>query len=279
MTTPIQVLISLHKGYGLGDAVQMSSVLRHVVAARPNWVIDYRAEEGKHQVGQGIVRSTFAYDDTYPSEHYDAEVQICLYDTWYGYKDRPNTRVSSCLKGLFDLNWKPELAQYQVNVSEFTKRWAVDTVPSDTVAIHYQGVTSKNKKDLTHEQAGRVCEDIRDFGCVPYDMGKVPMGYNAEVNCAIIQQCRAFVGIDSGPSKCASATDTPSLVVWTGHHPAPFHDPAPNTTHLVPVGYHGMVPVNNDPDVVKWFEEHYNIRQYEGDLVYEVEKWLQKTLT
>ena len=277
--TPINVLVSLHKGYGLGDAVQMSAVLRHVVAARPNWVVDYRAEEGKHQVGRGIVRSTFAYDDTFPSEHYDAEVLICLYDTWHGYKDKPNTRVSSCLKERFDLDWNQEYARYKVEVSYPTKRWAVDIVPLRSVAVHYQGVTAKDKKDLTHEQASKIFDYIRHIGCVPWNMNNVPLGYNAEVNCAIIEQCRAFIGIDSGPSKCASATETPSLVIWTGHHPAAFHDPAPNTTHLVPVGYHGMVPVNNDPDVVKWFEEHYNIRQYEGDLVYEVEKWLQETLT
>ena len=63
MTKTLNVLISLHRGYGLGDAVQMSAVLRHVVAARPEWHIDYQAEEGRHQVGRGIVDNTFAYGE------------------------------------------------------------------------------------------------------------------------------------------------------------------------------------------------------------------------
>lgn len=276
--TTVNVLISLHKGYGLGDAVAMSAVLRHVVAARSNWIIDYRAEEGKHQVGRGIVRNTFAHGDVYPTQPYDAEVQILLFDTWHGWKDRPNTHVSAALHERFGLDWKPEYGRYQVHVSYKINRWASETVPVNSVAVHYQGVTSKDKKDLTHEQANAICDHIRDLGCVPYMLGNVPLGYNAEVNCAIISQCRAFVGIDSGPAKCASATETPSLVVWTGHHPAQFHDPAPNTTHLVPPTYHELSPVCNNVDVVNWFILHYNVRHYFSDPVPEINKWLTEVL-
>lgn len=98
------------------------------------------------------------------------------------------------------------------------------------------------------------------------------------MNCAVISQCEAFIGIDSGPGKCASATNTPSLIIWTGHHPSPFHDPAPNTTHLVPQGFHGMHPVYNDPGVVSWFDSHYNIRHYQNDLSEQVHLWLQEVL-
>lgn len=271
--------MSLHKGYGLGDAVQMSAVLRHVVKARPNWHIDYQAPDGQHQVGRGIVQSTFAYGDTYPSPHYDAEVQILLYDTYLGWTDRPNTRVSSALHERFGLGWNPEYGRYQVNVSDSVKRWVTDTSPRNAVAIHYQGKSAKDKKDLTHEQANIVCDHIRHLGYIPFMLGNIPMGYNAELNCAIIQQCKAFVGIDSGPSKCASATDTPSLVIWTGHHPAPFHDPAPNTTHLVPIGYHGLDPICYDLEVVNWFEANYNVREYfDLDPVPEIKKWLIEVL-
>ena len=245
---------------------------------RKNWKIDYQAEEGKHQVGRGIVDCTFAYGDTYPSPYYDAEVQICLYDTWANWHDRPNTRVSSALHERFGLEWNPDYGQYHVDVSDSVKRWAVDTVPANAVAVHYQGVSSKDKKDLTHAQAELVCDHIRELGCVPYMMGKLPKGYDAEVNCAVIQQCRAFVGIDSGPSKCASSTDTPTLVTWTGHHPAPFHDPAPNTTHLVPAGYHGLEPVCYDTDVIKWFESNYSVRSYYADPVSEIRNWLTEIL-
>ncbi len=277
--TPIHVLISLHKGYGLGDAVQMSAVLRHIARYRPNWRVVYRAEAGRECVGNGIVASTIAYGEPNPVPHYDAEVLICLYDTWANWHDRPNTRVSSALHEHFNLPWDRECSRYQVNVSQSVHNWAVDVIPKKAVAVHYQGDSDKSRKDLNIGQAENIALHVKQLGHTPYLLGRhIPKGYDAEVNCAIIEQCKAFVGIDSGPSKCASATNTPSLVVWTGHHPAPFHDPAPNTTHLVPLGYHGLEPVCNDPGVIGWFEANYNIRTYERDPIKEVKRWLTEIL-
>ncbi len=179
--TPLNVLISLHRGYGLGDAVQMSAVLRHVARHRPHWVVDYQAEEGKHQVGRGIARNTFAYGEPYPSPHYDAEVQILLYDTWSNWGDRPNTRVSSCLHERFGIPWDRECARYQVNVSAEAHQQATEVMkpirgsaaytgegkPYRCVAVHYQGDSSKVKKDLTDFQADGICDSILNIECVP----------------------------------------------------------------------------------------------------------------
>lgn len=285
----------------------MSAVLRHVTKYRPEWVVDFQAEEGRQTVGNGIVRTTFKFGDTYPAPHYDAEVEICLYDTWANFHDRPNTRVSSCLHERFGLAWDAECGRYQINVSEDARKavmWAWSTfIPridarNRAVAIHYKGDSSPHKKDLSDSQVDAVCDHIHSLNRIPLLMdwrnvsplGRPGIGStgnasfsrvwgrDAQMNCAVIQQCEAFVGIDSGPSKCASATDTPTLVTWTGHHPAPFHDPAPNTTHLVPAGYHGLEPVCNDAGVIKWFEEHHKIRQYEDDPVKQIKAWLTETL-
>ncbi len=292
---PLNVLISLHKGYGLGDAVQVSAVLRHVVAARPNWSIDFQAEEGRHCVGRGIVANTFAYGAPYSRERYDAEVQVHLYDTWANFHDRPNTRVSSCLHERFGLPWLPEHGRYRVDVSPEATDQAAAVLHDEgrrTVAVHYAGDSSPLKKNLSHDQADRICRRVEMLGYVPVvldwrDRSRLPCrrlrypaawGGDAEMVCAVIRQCRAFVGIDSGPSKCASATDTPALVVWTGHHPAPFHDPASNTTHLVPRGYHGLEPVCDDLGVIEWFEANHTVREYRDDLVTEVGQWLTEVL-
>lgn len=309
----MNVLISLHKGYGLGDGVQVSSVLRHVVAARPEWRIDYQAEEGRHCVGRGIVRSAFAYGESY-TVRYDAEVQIVLYDTWANWGDRPNTRVASCLHEQFGLGWDAGLARYQVEVDDESvaaassllygwemrdrKARGIDsggktTRSTKAVAVHYEGDSSPDKKNLTHSQIDDVCLAIKKIGyepiildwrarCpLPYHKIRTPAawGKDAEMVCAVISQCVAFVGIDSGPAKCAAATATPSLVVWTGHHPAPFYDPAPNVTHLVPAGYHGLEPVCSNKAVIDFFEQHYNVLRYTRDPVEDINAWLQKTLT
>lgn len=275
----MDILISLHKGYGLGDSVQMSSVLRHVKKYRPEWRVDYRNE---HNVGRGLVDRVLTYQEPLPDKRYTGEIQICLYDTWANWHDRPNTRVSSALHEFFGMEWDPECGQYQIDVS-IESRTRVRSILADrdnVVAVHYQGDSSKAKKDLTDRQAYSIYDCIHKLGCEPLLMGRHnPWGGDAEMNCAIISQCRAFVGIDSGPSKCASATDTPTLVTWTGHHPAPFHDPAPNTTHLVPTGYHGLEPVCNEPNVIKWFEDHHEVWQYENnDPVPEIKRWLTRLL-
>ncbi len=320
---PLNVLIRLIKGYGLGDAVQMSAVLKHVRKHRPHWLVDFQAERGREKVGRGIVRNIFTYDEQYPSTHYDAEVHLLLHDTFANWSDRPNTRVTSCLHERFGLRWDRECARYEVNISrkvchevcrfldtfrqeptrtidaEDAGLYVGEDYPSEWlkylfVCVHYLGDSDKTNKDLTHSQAAAVCNSIVKFGKTPLLLdyrGVSPLGTHypttyyrrewggdAEYQCAVIAQCEAFVGIDSGPSKCAAATDTPSLVVWTGHHPAPFHDPAPNTTHLVPVGYHGLQPVLDDPGVIRFFEASYNVRKYDRDPVLEIERWLLEVL-
>ena len=300
--TPLYVLISLHRGYGLGDAVQMSSVLRHVAKYRPRWIVDYQAEEGRHQVGRGIVAHTFAYGQQYQYPHYDAEVQLVLYDTWRGWTDRPNTRVTLCLDGL-GIPWDAECGRYRVDVRDESVESARALIcgyragrsrrdGTRYVGIHYEGDSSQAKKNLTHSQVDNVCRAVFQLGCEPVILdwrNRSPLPYrrlttpsswggDAEMMCAVVSQCAAFVGIDSGPAKCASATDVPSLVVWTGHSPAPYHDPAANTTHLVPRGYHEMEPVCGDAGVVQFFNDHYCVRQYDRDPVGDMATWLVEVL-
>lgn len=293
--TPLNVLISLHRGYGLGDATQMSAVLRHVAKHRPNWFADYQAEAGKFCVGRGIINGTcYEYGkNPDPDKVYDAEVEIRLYDTFHRFSDRPNTRVSSALRECFGMDWDADCGRYQVYVRpEVTQAAKMLVYSDDVVAIHYQGDTAQARKNLSHDQADRVCRAVDELDYQPLVLDwfdRSPLGFrrisgptewggDAERVCAVVSQCRAFVGIDSGPSKCASATGTPTLVVWSGHHPALFHDPAPNTIHLVPRGYHKLEPVCDDPGTVAFFESHYNVRQYDGDPVDEVKDWLREVL-
>lgn len=289
---PITVLISLYKGYGLGDAVQMSAVLRHIKKHRPHWVVDFQAEPGRETIGRGHCRNVFCYGEPYPSVYYDLEAQIVLYDTFANWHDRPNTRVTSCLHERFGIEWDASCGRYQIVIRPEIRGMALRAIPRNSVLLHYSGDSAKSQKDLSVGQAMKICELIKKFGFSPLILDwrldslsitysgvrtlglDAELGRSVEVNCAIISECAGFIGIDSGPSKCASATDTPSLVIWTGHHPAPFHDPAPNTTHLVPIGYHGLEPVCGDVGVIKWFEANHKVAQY-TDLVQGVETWLQ----
>jgi len=296
--TPIAVLIKLHHGYGLGDAVQMTSVIRHVAKNRPDWIIDYVADRGRHSAMHGLVRNAFAYDDSPPCSHYDREIDIHLYDTFAAWPDRPNTRVTQCLHERFGMAWDKELAGYVINVTEESRasafafmltvkgHWEKTQKNFPVVCIQYQGDSSAERKNLTHDHALGICQHVIALGRVPLlidwrnkspltDIGagihttgrlgtSLQWGADAQMNAAIISQCEAYVGIDSGPGKCASATETPALICWTGHHPALFHDPCPNTTHLVPADHREMPLLQGNRAVADFFEENYNWRVYDA---------------
>jgi hypothetical protein len=183
--TPIDVLISLHRGYGLGDAVQMSAVLRHVAKYRPHWRADFQAEIGKHVIGRGIVNGAcFPFGKSpEPDKRYDAEVEILLFDTWAGWTDRPNTRVSSALHERFGMAWDAECGRYQINLTPDAEDAAEMLLrrgskvaaggrstgrQSDRlVAIHYQGDTAQEKKNLTHPQGYGICVEVERLKCSP----------------------------------------------------------------------------------------------------------------
>lgn len=287
---PIRVLVSLYRGYGLGDGVMMSAVLRHLKKHRPHWIVDYQAEEGHHCVGRGIVANTFSYEPTprydavvnYRSEHYDREFQIRLYDKWVGWTDRPNTTVPTVLKETFDLNWDAECGRYKVHVSPTAMRGALDYLRASYdsshrrfVGVQIEGRTAKESKDLTLAQRALIYNTVERAGATPVAFDRYSA--DAQTNCALIQCCDAFIGIDSGPSKCASATETPTLVVWTKHHPSKYHDPAPNTTHLVSADSVPLMP--GHMEWYEWFTNNYNVVKYaDGDPIPEIEKWLKETL-
>lgn len=307
----MNVLVSLHPGYGLGDAVQVSVVLQHLQRRHPSWIMDYQAEDGYHQVGCGIANHTFARGEPYPTPHYDAEIQLLLYDKWWGFTDRPNTHISACLRDCCGLDWNAACSKYCVGISaaaEHTARMVVSpnatrliNYRQRTVAFHYQGDSARANKDLTNEQAVVVCRTIERLGatvllidwrnisplpsrCDIRTTGKLlpaslQWGGSAEVNCAIIRQCNAFIGIDSGPAKCAGATDTPSLVVWTGHHPARFYDPCSNVTHLLPTPCRHLLPFAGGDCAHEWFCRYNRVRYYDGNPMPEITTWLLEVLS
>jgi FkbM family methyltransferase len=84
---------------------------------------------------------------------------------------------------------------------------------------------------------------------------------DAETITALVSLAAGFVGVDSGPGKCASAIDTPTLICWTRMHPVQFHDPAPNTVHLVPENHRDIPPARH-PGIADYFERHYRFWTY-----------------
>jgi hypothetical protein len=173
----------------------------------------------------------------------------------------------------------------------------------NAVIIHYEGNTSPSKKNLAAWQAEAFCELAIKCGRVPVildwdgrsglpdgkrifkpDCGPDDLwgGFgsgDAEGIAALIACSEAYIGVDSGPGKVASSTETPTLICWRGHHPIQFHDPAPNTVHLVPHDHRRLSPCDG-MGVADFFEANYKYLTYEGDhgLVAGVLKWLAEVL-
>lgn len=289
----------------------MTAVLRHVIKNRPHWLIDYQADRGSHSAMLGLVRNAISYDEPLPCSEYEREIQINLYDTFACWEDRPNTRVSQCLHERFGMKWEAELGRYQINVGIKQTEDAYDYLHTLTqyrwndqkfpiVCIQYEGDSAQHMKNLNVAEAAEICAAVMKMGRIPLLMdwrnrspipneqtihttGRMAVssewGRDAQMNAAIISQCEAFIGIDSGPGKCATATDTPTLICWTGNHPALFHDPSPNTTHLVPENHRSNPLLQGNKVVADWFENNYLWQRYfPGELVWNVKKWLKETL-
>jgi ADP-heptose:LPS heptosyltransferase len=285
--------------HGLGDAVQLTVVLKHLHELRPDWCVDVIGLRGKHSAWNGLCRR--AYHDAEPQPHESAYDQVFRLSWWENhnrYNNRPNTKITNCLAEVFDLAYLPSLGRYSIKISgEMYGKTAryLESIGSirlsnrryNVVAIHYEGNTSQKRKNLSHDVIAQVVTEVRLRGYVPVILdwdNRSPIPDNcttfrpkvgegdlwgsfgsgdAESITALIGQVSLFIGIDSGPGKCASATDTPTVIVWTGHHPVQFHDPAPNTIHLIPEHHRKLGPASSE-DVWRYFSSNYDYRIYEA---------------
>jgi ADP-heptose:LPS heptosyltransferase len=313
------VRILLRFPHGLGDAVQFGVVLKHLARHRPDWVLDVRCGRGKHSALRGLCRAVFHDQEPEPPHaNYETVADIGWYENYSRFPDRPNSKITNCLAEVFGLGWDADLGRYEVRLSASCRQKVKDYLRSigcqevaaekfNAVVLHYEGNTSTWKKNLKHWQAGLIVDAILRSGRVPVVLdwdGRSPLpdgkrvfrphvgpgdlwgsfgSGDAEVIAALVHASEAYVGIDSGPGKCASSTGTPTLLCWMEHHPIQFHDPHPGTTHLVPRNWRAVPPCDESSEglrVASWFEANYHYRAYGGDggLVERACEWLADVL-
>lgn len=307
---PTKVLIKF--SHGLGDVTQASVILKHLRKYRPDWIVDVRCGRGKHTALVGQCNKVWHDQEPDPQGPYDTILDLGWWENFNRYADRPNSKVTNCLQEVFGIPYDKSLGRYAVQISHQAKQKAFKYLASipgaecneqgafNIVIVHYEGNTSPSKKNLAHWQAQAFCKSIISMKRIPliFDWdGRSPIPDNktifnpgvgehdiwggfgsgdAEMIAAIISQCEAYIGVDSGPGKIASATNTPSLICWKRHHPIQFHDPAPNTMHLVPIDHHTLPPCCDQDGIAQYFEKHYRFAGYVGDhgLVNKVADWL-----
>ena len=295
--------------------MQLSVVLKHLKKYRPNWQVDVLCGRGKHGALGSLCHQVYYEQAQVNGVHYDQAIDLYWWENYNAYTDKPNSKITNCLREVFGLDWDESLAEYHVDVSEEDRRVARTYLRSigckmterkfNAVLLHYQGNTSPEKKNLDHRQAEGIVRWILRAGRVPVLLdwdrrsglpdqrtvfnpgigpddiwGDIGTGDASRI-AALVEVAEAFVGVDSGPGKVASAVPgTPALIVWLRHLPIQFHDPARATTHLIPVTYQEIPPCSGKPAIVHYMMQKYQCRTYasQDNLVGEVAIWLSEKL-
>src|SRR5207237_2171212 len=84
---------------------------------------------------------------------------------------------------------------------------------------------------------------------------------DAEVLAALIELSSLMIGVDSGPVHVAAATSTPTIAVWTYHHPYHYFGLAENVTHLVPANHAEFLGGDRQTGEI-YFKNHYRFQIY-----------------
>src|SRR5690606_37002587 len=113
------------------------------------------------------------------------------------------------------------------------------------VLVHYQGNSSRARKNLDERAVAALCRTILSLGFVPIILDwdsrshlrgegivrltrrdpfwSVPLASSAALLVALADRVSTCFGIDSGPGHLFGATSTPSVIVWTRHHPLHYY--------------------------------------------------------
>lgn len=265
--------IAIEFPHGLGDLVQLSIALRHLHAYNPSLAIDVICEQGKARSRTPFERQRLGFHSTeYKRENYAQVISLSWPDCDQDVEGLPSTKTLRSLTEVFRVEPRQELWEYSCEVGELARSRACQylstvtgvDVPVDgrypAALIHYQGYSSRMQKDLPVEVVKEVAADLRRRGLavVLLDLdGPAPLAGELGAHCpvrghpvwalpgqadpetllAMIDAATVMIGIDSGPLHLAGCSSTPTLGVWTHHHPIRFYDFARNVVHLVPAGH------------------------------------------
>jgi len=285
--------------HGLGDAVQFGIVLRHLQKHRPGWDIDVATLQGKHSAFFGLCRKSLHDGESAPEiAGYDKQFEIGWHEEDEPSDRVPSTKVTRCLREQFGIEPDPSLYNYNIQIGERARRVAAEFLETvcgavakqagrfPTVLLHYEGNTSQDAKNLSHDAAFGICQAAISEGLVPiildwdnrsplpnqHTIFSTPVGDgdiwgefgsgDAEVLAALIAQSTLMIGVDSGPLHVAGATSTPTIGVWTGHFPAQYYDLADNVQHLVPRSWNKL-GLARHPQAADFFAQNYRFELYD----------------
>ena len=202
-------------------------------------------------------------------------------ENYNSYGDCPNTKVTNCLREVFRIQPDPALLKYKLHLGQealdctagYLERIGCRRLDERALQCGRPPLPGQHQHAQEEPQptSRRPCCARRSSPpassrssstgtgaarCLTASVSFVPGVHagdiwggfgsgDAERMTALIAQASLFAGIDSGPQKCAGATDTPAIGLWTGHHPIQFMDLCPNFLHLVPDNHEEIPPMQH----------------------------------
>lgn len=243
----------LHKfNHGLGDCIQLVAVLKSVPGEH-----DVEVPSDKASIFRGIARNI-----NRDAGDYDRVIDHHWGECHSSWRDSPGTKTAKCLRDVFGI--VPQWDKLKYTVLEYGDDWQrvneyLKTLERGKgfVVLHYQGNTSADKKNLTHEQARDICRWLTDLDytvlLLDWDR-RSPLAdgrriINPGTDCpiwqgrgtgdgatiaALISQSKLSIVIDSGPGKVAYAVPTtPCISVWVKFSPYHYADNS-HAVHVIP---------------------------------------------
>ncbi len=282
--------------HGFGDAVQLTIVLRHLRAEFPHWEISVAAKPGMESLFTGLVNKVLPLDIS--ADGFDVARTLAWHEPDECYVDSPATKAERCLREVFNLRPRPDRSRYHVRPDDRDKceadKFALavrERFPHHRgfVLVHYQGNSARRLKNVGEDVIRSACQRICRLRFVPVVLdwdrrntlwkqtglsdhvvcpdARHPLWRNRGIGdagaiAALAERATLCLGIDSGPGHIFAAGATPTIIVWTWHHPLHFFPAAENVTHLVP-HYHERLLRGSTPHLGRdYFFKHYNFRTY-----------------
>ena len=255
-TFMIQVLINFR--HGLGDCVQFTVVVKHLLKRHPDWMIDLQfVDPGKGSLFHDFDRVHVIWRDEDRKPRYDEQYNLDWWEADSVESDAvPATKAEQCLRRIFGIEPEPELCCYSYphkqkvsqRVADYLQEISGERLENGrfpVVVLHYEGNTAPEQKNLTHDIASRICAKVVELGYVPVILDwdhRSPLPDDTSIHCPtsrhpiwdglgtgdaltiaeLIERSTLFIGIDSGPQKVAATTTTPMICVWRQMHPVHY---------------------------------------------------------
>ncbi len=277
--------------HGFGDAVQLTTVLAHLRQLKPHWAVDVAVGRGAESLLEGQCRQVWSLDDPRlrePSRQHDLDRVLRWSEPVECYADSPATKAERCLREVFHITPQPAWCRYTVHPQHDARRRAGEyarQLERPFALVHYQGNSSRLHKNLDERVVARLCRDLISQGLavvvLDWDRrsrlvdGRHILGPGADhplwngrgtgdggTLAALAARAKICIGIDSGPGHVFGATPTPTLMVWTKHHPLHYYGLADHVLHLVPADHPRWLRGQNAGAGEAYFARHYRHRRY-----------------